>query len=57
MPNAGRKLKWLKKDNSMEVILSMNFFRSILEGIKTDENGNITEDGKFNLWSNGTYDQ
>lgn len=57
MPNAGRKLKWLKKDNSMEVLLSMNFFRSILEGIKTDENGNITEDGKFNLWSNGTYDQ
>lgn len=57
MPNAGRKLRWFKKGNSMEVILSMNFFRSILEGIKTDENGNITEDGKFNLWSNGTYDQ
>ena len=55
VPNGGRKLKWLKKDNSMEVMLGMNFFRPVLEGVKCDENGNITEDGKYNLWNRGTY--
>jgi len=55
VPNGGRKLKWLKKDNSMEVMLGMNFFRPVLEGVKCDENGNITKDGKYNLWNRGTY--
>ena len=28
--NGGRKLRWKAKENSMEIMLSLNFFRDII---------------------------